>query len=319
MLYTPGDFIAFGQQLHGSLMILGVNRYKSITFKIISTFVKNQRMVIFGYSIQRAWRSYLRNKLRSQEEDDTKKDHSTEKTVQHPVETAKDTTTTLEESKDTPTTLEENKDTPTTLGENKDTPTTLGESKDTPTTQEESDSVSSSYSEVSVTDGSLRGPPGNGSLENSQNIEHYAGESVEDFNKRIRKVNLLSLAQEFAELQKVNSDFVETGDKTREESTVIADICDGQSGNTMEGSRGENRSNVGEERGSGNTDDFEVYNIETALPSLGWEDLEQKLQQATQNSSKLVSSVTTTDNTYYNRQHLLQQTTLTTTDNTKQQ
>ncbi|XP_056005682.1 IQCJ-SCHIP1 readthrough transcript protein-like isoform X2 [Ostrea edulis] len=241
---------------------------------------KSRHYIMDVVTIQRAWRSYLRNKVKVQEEDDTKKDNSTEKTVQHPAETDQETPTTVAET---------DQETPTTVAEtDQETPTTVAETdQEMSTTVEESDSVSSSYSEVSVTESSLRELTGNGNPENNQTIEHYAGESVEDFNKRLRKVNLLSLAQEFAELQKVNSDFVEPEDKTEEVSSDNKDICDRKPANETKESKNENQPNTNVESGSVKTDDFEVYNIETALPSLDWDDLELKLQQATENSSKL--------------------------------
>lgn len=197
-------------------------------------------------TIQRAWRSYLRRKNRDHE-DDTKKDNSTEKSKRPLPEAVLQTRT------------------------------------------EESDSMSSSYSEVSVADSRQDGPVENGRTGNNQNIVQHPGESEEDFNRRRRKVNYLSLAQEFAELQRTNSDFVAPENGHMEGvSGGGQNICDGNSGPEGSKNKAQSKQEVRSRSGghSGETEDFEVYNMDSGLPSFDWEDLEQKLQQATQTSNK---------------------------------
>lgn len=156
----------------------------------------------------------------------------------------------------------------------------------TRTAVEESDSMSSSYSEVSVADSRQDGPVENGRTENNQNIVQHPGESEEDFNRRRRKVNYLSLAQEFAELQRTNTDFVAPENGHKEGGGK--NDCDGNSGGEGSKNLSQSKQEVRSRSGghSGETEDFEVYNMDSGLPSFDWEDLEQKLQQATQTSNK---------------------------------
>ncbi|XP_061192982.1 uveal autoantigen with coiled-coil domains and ankyrin repeats-like isoform X2 [Saccostrea echinata] len=210
---------------------------------------KSRQYITDIITIQRAWRSYLRRKNRDHE-DDTKKDNSTEKGKQHLPEAVQQTLTTVEES----------------------------------------DSMSSSYSEVSLADSRQFRHVESGRTENNPNIVQNPGESEEDFNRRRRKVNYLSLAQEFAELQRTNSDFVapENG-QTEGVSVGCKNICDENSGGEDSRNKAQSKQEVKSRSNfnSGETEDFEVYNMDTALPSFDWEDLEQKLQQATQTSNKM--------------------------------
>lgn len=118
-------------------------------------------------------------------------------------------------------------------------------------------------------------------MENGQNLVQCPGESEEDFNKRLRKVNYLSLAQEFAELQRKNSDAGLDGANTV-----------GSNPTSAEGTESKTKSEpqvTAENPTDKDTEDFEVYTLETSLkPTFNWEDLEQKIQQATRSQSTLV-------------------------------
>lgn len=118
-------------------------------------------------------------------------------------------------------------------------------------------------------------------MENGQNLVQCPGESEEDFNKRLRKVNYLSLAQEFAELQRKNSDAGLDGANTV-----------GNNPTSSEGTASKTKSEpqvTGENPADRDTEDFEVYTLETSFkPTFDWEDLEQKIQQATRSQSTLV-------------------------------
>lgn len=118
-------------------------------------------------------------------------------------------------------------------------------------------------------------------MENGQNLVQCPGESEEDFNKRLRKVNYLSLAQEFAELQRKNSDSGLEGANTV-----------GNNPTSAEGTASKTKSEpqvTGENPADKDTEDFEVYTLETSFkPTFDWEDLEQKIQQATRSQSTLV-------------------------------
>lgn len=118
-------------------------------------------------------------------------------------------------------------------------------------------------------------------MENGQNLVQCPGESEEDFNKRLRKVNYLSLAQEFAELQRKNSDAGLDGANTV-----------GNNPTSAEGTASKTKSEpqvTGENLADKDTEDFEVYTLETSFkPTFDWEDLEQKIQQATRSQSTLV-------------------------------
>lgn len=146
--------------------------------------------------------------------------------------------------------------------------------------EEKSDSMSSSYSEISVSESSGQGLVDNDKVENGQNLVQCPGESEEDFNKRLRKVNYLSLAQEFAELQRKNSDAGLDGANTV-----------GSNPTSAEGTESKTKSEpqvTAENPTDKDTEDFEVYTLETSFkPTFNWEDLEQKIQQATRSQSTL--------------------------------
>lgn len=146
--------------------------------------------------------------------------------------------------------------------------------------EEKSDSMSSSYSEISVSESSGQGLVEQDKVENGQNLVQCPGESEEDFNKRLRKVNYLSLAQEFAELQRKNSDAGLDGANTV-----------GNNPTSSEGTESKTMSEAqvtAENPTDRDTEDFEVYTLETSFkPTFDWEDLEQKIQQATRSQSTL--------------------------------
>lgn len=146
--------------------------------------------------------------------------------------------------------------------------------------EEKSDSMSSSYSEISVSESSGQGLVEQDKVENGQNLVQCPGESEEDFNKRLRKVNYLSLAQEFAELQRKNSDAGLDGANTV-----------GNNPTSSEGTESKAKSEAqvtAENPTDRDTEDFEVYTLETSFkPTFDWEDLEQKIQQATRSQSTL--------------------------------
>lgn len=146
--------------------------------------------------------------------------------------------------------------------------------------EEKSDSMSSSYSEISVSESSGQGLVEKDKVENGQNLVQCPGESEEDFNKRLRKVNYLSLAQEFAELQRKNSDAALDGANTV-----------GNNPASTEGTESKAKSETqvtGQNPADRDTDDFEVYTLESSFkPTFDWKDLEQKIQQATRTQSTL--------------------------------
>ncbi|XP_065924594.1 IQCJ-SCHIP1 readthrough transcript protein [Magallana gigas] len=194
-------------------------------------------------TIQRAWRSHRRKRAKMEAEDDTEKDNVTEKQERAPVSGVEE-------------------------------PATVSGA------EEKSDSMSSSYSEISVSESSGQGLIEQDKVENGQNLVQCPGESEEDFNKRLRKVNYLSLAQEFAELQRKNSDAGLDGANTV-----------GNNPTSSEGTASKTKSEpqvTGENPADRDTEDFEVYTLETSFkPTFDWEDLEQKIQQATRSQSTL--------------------------------
>nr|XP_022343694.1 uncharacterized protein LOC111136854 isoform X1 [Crassostrea virginica] len=162
-------------------------------------------------TIQRAWRSYRRKKLKAEEEDDTIKDSITEKDNQ----AAKS--------------LKE----------------------------EETGSMFSSYSDM---EDSVHEHLTKDKVDND--IVQCPGESEEDFSRRRRKVNYLSLAQEFAELQRKNS------------SATLSDQTENDKESDIEA-----KSVTKERKDKCAGNDFEVY---TFRPAFDWGDLNQKIEQATQ-------------------------------------
>ena len=155
------------------------------------------------------------------------------------------------------------------------------------------------------------------------NIQRNPEETDEDFRKRVRKINLLSIAQEFADLKKVNAKALPLGlhkcqsgsqsssEASSKQSSAMSTPCDpptingnmnygfsnnnndvncnvssGQS-STPRNMRNDNdkssaKSGAHTTDGTETEGDFDVYNIETAVPNIDWDSLEQQLQQATQ-------------------------------------
>ena len=99
-------------------------------------------------------------------------------------------------------------------------------------------------------------------LQVDNDIVQCPGESEEDFSRRRRKVNYLSLAQEFAELQRKNS------------SATLSDQTENDKESDIE-----TKSVTKERKDRSAGDDFEVY---TFRPAFDWGDLNQKIEQATQ-------------------------------------
>uniref|UniRef100_K1Q7H1 Schwannomin-interacting protein 1 n=1 Tax=Magallana gigas TaxID=29159 RepID=K1Q7H1_MAGGI len=146
--------------------------------------------------IQRAWRSHRRKRAKMEAEDDTEKDNVTEKQERAPVSGAEERA---------PVSGAEER-APVSGVEERAPVSGVEERAPVSGAEEKSDSMSSSYSEISVSESSGQGLIEQDKVENGQNLVQCPGESEEDFNKRLRKVNYLSLAQEFAELQRKNSD-----------------------------------------------------------------------------------------------------------------
>ncbi|XP_052104496.1 IQCJ-SCHIP1 readthrough transcript protein-like [Mytilus californianus] len=163
-------------------------------------------------------------------------------------------------------------------------------------------------------------------------LERRVRETEEDFSRRVRKTNLLSIAQEFAELKKVNADALpfdlhksqnlveETSSsecssatssknpsemntpsevrsnpfqdvsatsetKTKDlNSNSIKEMLMNERKNKSSPNQSPKRSAVNGQLKQTNDidgqDDFDVYNIETAIPQMDWDTLEQQLQQA---------------------------------------
>ncbi|CAC5421582.1 unnamed protein product [Mytilus coruscus] len=163
-------------------------------------------------------------------------------------------------------------------------------------------------------------------------LERRVRETEEDFSRRVRKTNLLSIAQEFAELKKVNADALpfdlhksqnlveETSSsecssatssknpsemntpsevrsnpfqdvsatsetKTKDlNSNSIKEMLLNERKNKSSPNQSPKRSAVNGQLKQTNDidgqDDFDVYNIETAIPQMDWDTLEQQLQQA---------------------------------------
>lgn len=233
--------------------------------------------------------------------------------------------------------------------------------------EHDSDSMSSDYSEVSAPLKDLADAEvtiiekrqlAEGNIPQSSRVSPSSSirkpfESDEEFSRRIRKLNFLSIAQEFAELKKVNSDilpfdlhkgqqlsesscsdstssaptsemntpsdpsdsFVQLNngvnnlmskdlnsnvnngnvDGRNNSSLSTATKCsnnnvglwtsttDGVSKRSSENSNKGGKANIDEGTEKESDGDFDVYNIETALPPMNWEMLEQQLQQVTQN------------------------------------
>ena len=99
-------------------------------------------------------------------------------------------------------------------------------------------------------------------LQVDNDIVQCPGESEEDFSRRRRKVNYLSLAQEFAELQRKNS------------SATLSDQTENDKESDIEA-----MSVTKERKDKCAGNDFEVY---TFRPAFDWGDLNQKIEQATQ-------------------------------------
>ncbi|KAJ8310710.1 hypothetical protein KUTeg_012575 [Tegillarca granosa] len=189
----------------------------------------------------------------------------------------------------------------------------------------------------------------------STQVEKQPGESDEDYSRRLRKINLLSIAQEFAELKKINvnalpldlhkvqghtdesslsasssasNSAISSEMNTPVDSTVSFEnmkninsltdtdlnsntihssmkTCDKNVTDSIVNSKDllnsspKNKRNIqnvqtgdrqqcdrtsnipGEKEG-----DFDVFNIETAMPQMDWEGLEKQLQQATEEQKK---------------------------------
>ncbi|KAK3095032.1 hypothetical protein FSP39_009375 [Pinctada imbricata] len=154
-------------------------------------------------------------------------------------------------------------------------------------------------------------------------IQRNPEETDEEFSKRVRKINLLSIAQEFADLKKVNAkalpfglhkSYIEgesssSGESSRQSSEMntpsdpsitfndndITRGCKNQRGdlnsnisenNSLKSKKNSNSKKNDNDKstvdGSENDGDFDVYNIETAVPNMDWEALERQLQLATQ-------------------------------------
>lgn len=210
----------------------------------------------------------------------------------------------------------------------------------------DTDSVSSDYSieisaplrdfsDVHIYDKNELTEPSANSLSTSGKLERKVRETEEDYNRRVRKTNLLSIAQEFAELKKVNADALpfdlhksqnsieETSSSecssltnSRNPSEIntpsevrnnpfqdLSTVKDSESKDLNSNSIKEMLMNERKNKSSPKNspkrtvangklkhsddfdveegeDNFDVYNIESALPNMDWDTLEQQLQQA---------------------------------------
>ncbi|XP_071086652.1 IQCJ-SCHIP1 readthrough transcript protein-like isoform X2 [Haliotis cracherodii] len=163
---------------------------------------------------------------------------------------------------------------------------------------------------------------------NQKEIDRLPGETDSDYCKRARKINILSLAQEFAELKKINADalpfdlhkgreFVKESSPESDASSGIGaeeyltesamtspadakrDLMDGEGGKTkltaksrkhrvkdsgsnhrVKGGRSKRDSSPSVGSDMEKSGDFDVYNMESTLPQMDWETLEQQLQLA---------------------------------------
>ncbi|XP_050395068.1 uncharacterized protein LOC126812891 isoform X1 [Patella vulgata] len=132
-------------------------------------------------------------------------------------------------------------------------------------------------------------------------MQRLPGETDENFSKRIKKINYLNLAQEFAELKKKNADAspYEIHMKTtasQQNSTVgkkdavdgnlvdlkppIININEDTCSSNMGLKKKLEKDKFETENKMSESGDFEVYNIETALPPIDWETIEQQIQLA---------------------------------------
>lgn len=205
----------------------------------------------------------------------------------------------------------------------------------------DTDSVSSDYSvdiltplqdisELNIYEkNNLTDPSGTVNVpENANKLERKERETEEDFNRRVRKTNLLSIAQEFAELKKVNADALpfdlhkaqnSVAESSSSECSSATSSRNPSEMNTPSEVRGNpflndinqqsrdlnsnsikemlmnERKNKPSPKNSPkksvktgevklsedqDADDFDVYNMETAIPHMDWDTLEQQLQQA---------------------------------------
>ncbi|XP_052705555.1 IQCJ-SCHIP1 readthrough transcript protein-like isoform X2 [Crassostrea angulata] len=248
-------------------------------------------------TIQRAWRSHRRKRAKMEAEDDTEKDNVTEKQERAPVSGVEERAPVSGVEERAPVSGVEERApvsgaeervpvsgaeerVPVSGAEERAPVSGVEERAPVSGAEEKSDSMSSSYSEISVSESSGQGLVEQDKVENGQNLVQCPGESEEDFNKRLRKVNYLSLAQEFAELQRKNSDAGLDGANTV-----------GNNPTSAEGTASKTKSEpqaTGENLADRGTEDFEVYTLETSFkPTFDWEDLEQKIQQATRSQSTL--------------------------------
>ncbi|XP_067668533.1 IQCJ-SCHIP1 readthrough transcript protein-like isoform X1 [Haliotis asinina] len=165
---------------------------------------------------------------------------------------------------------------------------------------------------------------------NQKEIDRLPGETDSDYCKRARKINILSLAQEFAELKKINADalpfdlhkgreFVKESSPESDASSGIGaeeyltesamtspadakrDLTDGEGGKSgltvksrkhrvkdsgsnhrVKGGRSKRDSSPSVGSDMEKSGDFDVYNMESTLPQMDWETLEQQLQLAAQ-------------------------------------
>lgn len=165
-------------------------------------------------------------------------------------------------------------------------------------------------------------------------LERKERETEEDFNRRVRKTNLLSIAQEFAELKKVNADALPfdlhkaqsslaessssecssaTSSRNPSEMNTPSEVRSNPFQNLTSGTEQQSRDlnsnsikemlmnerknkpspksspkksamngQIKQHSEDQEAEDFDVYNIETALPQMDWDTLEQQLQQATE-------------------------------------
>lgn len=229
----------------------------------------------------------------------------------------------------------------------------------------DTESLSSDYSEVSaplrdIAEAELQKLDGGGhNIQKSESsvqkpsltVKKQPGESDEDYSKRLRKINLLSIAQEFAELKKINvnalpldlhniqgqtdesspsasssasnsaissemntpvettvsfenlknsniladtdlnSNTIHSGTNTCDKNVTDSIVNRNDLQNTSpKNSPRKNTQNVDDkqcDRTSGEKEgDFDVFNIETAMPQMDWEGLEKQLQQATEEQKK---------------------------------
>ena len=135
----------------------------------------------------------------------------------------------------------------------------------------DADSVASDHSELSAVVGAHLAAEQTGGA-----AERAADETEAAFRKRLRKQNYLSLAQEFAALQRCG------GSDGGRQAAPPDDVDSGGDDGRQAAPPGGADSGGGETRAAADNrdkmDDFDVYNIETTLPN--WDQFEERLRQA---------------------------------------